>query len=195
MKKLSLLVLAIATLTIFGTGCQREVIQPEAVQNDLTARILNENEAPTNLCASPSQFNLVSKSGSLVGTLEVSNSNQDELYLGTRFSHGWLMTDIMFYVGDRNDMPKGDSKIELEEMPYQFHLQAPKMSTEIRVPIGNQAPCFDVVVWFRAAQYDFFGNPIGEIEGWADGTSILDGYYSSFCPTPCNSANSNASSN
>lgn len=195
MKNLNLFILAIATIALFGTGCQREVIQTEASQADLSAHILNGTQTPTNLCATPTQLNLIDDGGTIVGTLEVSNNNQDELYLSTRFTHGWLMTDIMFFVGDRNDIPKGDSKIELEELPFQFHLQSPKMSTEIRVPIGNQAPCFDISVWFRAYQYDFFGNPISEIEGWANGTSILNGFYSSFCPTPCASANNNNSSN
>lgn len=195
MKKILTFAIAFAALAILGSSCERELVKPETNQTDLSARILDVNAiTPTNLCATPTQINLVDEGSNPVGTLEITNTSTDELYLNNRMTHGWLLTDVMFFVGNRNDLPKGNSTIVLEEMPYQFHLNNPRMSANFRVPIGNQAPCFDITLWFRAQQYDFFGNPVASTQGWADGTSILDGKYMSFCPTPCNVQNSSSQS-
>lgn len=190
MKKILTFAIALSALAILGSSCEREIIEPQTEQVDLTARIIDVNNTPQNLCATPTQINLVDEGASILGTMEVSNTSTDELILNNRMSHGWLLSDVMFFIGDRNDLPKGNSGIVLEEMPYQFHLDNPRMNAIFRVAIGNQAPCFDITLWFRAKQLDFFGNTVAITEGWADGTSILDGHYMNFCPTPCNVQNS-----
>ena len=194
MKKLVTLAIAIATIAVLGSSCEREIIEPQSQDIDLTARVMDGNQAPQNTCATPQSVSLKEEAGNVIGTLEISNTSTDEMFLNSRLNHGWLLTDVMFYVGDRNNLPKGNSDIVLEEMPYQFHLANPRIQSIFQVPIGNQAPCFDVVFWFRAKQYNFFGQVVATTQGWADGTSILDGYYQSFCPTPCNVQSSSSQS-
>ncbi len=195
MKKLLTFAIILSSIAILGSSCEREIVQPQTDAVDLTARILDENITPINQCATPTQINLINEGGNVMGTLEVSNSSTDEMYLSNRMSHGWLLSDVMFFIGDRNDLPKGNGGIVLEEMPFQFHLGNPRMNAIFRVPIGNMAPCFDITLWFRAKQLDFFGNTVATADGWADGTSILDGHYLNFCPTPCNVQNSSNLSN
>ncbi len=196
MKKLFTFAIVIASVAVLGSSCEREVIQPETQNVDLTARVLDNSTTPQNLCATPVQSGLAEEGGNLIGTLDISNTSTDKMFLDTRLTHGWLISDVMIFVGNRNDLPKGNGGIVLEEMDYQFHFSNPRNQAVFQIPIGNQPPCFDVVVWFRAKQLNFFGQTVATTQGWADGTSILNGYYQNFCPTPCNQqSSSNTSAN
>lgn len=194
MSKLVTVFTLIASVVILGTSCEREILEPTTQDTEITARILDQNEVPTQSTNTPIQSTLIEEGGNVVGTFDISNTSTDVMILNPRFTHGWLMTDAMIFVGDRNNVPKGGSNIVLEEMDFQFHLSNPRNQAVFQIPIGNQAPCFDVVFWFRAQQLDFFGQPVATTTGWADGNAILNGYFQNFCPSPANVQSSSSQS-
>lgn len=181
MKDFAKIVLSFSMIALLAFGCERETIEPVAA-NDvaLEAKISPGNTVPV-LATVPAQTDLVDESRNVVGTLNVSNDG-NFIFLYTALSHGWLLTDAKFYAGHRNDLPKvNGNQMDLEELPFQMHLQNPAMTATMQIPRGPLALCNDIAVWFRAQQYDWWGNVTAQIEGWADGTSILNGYVFTYC--------------
>lgn len=180
MKDFAKIVLSFSLLAVLAFGCEREVIEPISDNSvALEAKISPGNTVSTEVTA-PAQIDLVDESSNVVGTLDVSN-NSNFFYLYSSLSHGWLLTDAKIFAGDRNNLPKVNGSMDLEELPFQMHLQNPSMTSTVQIPRGPLALCNDFAFWFRAQQFDFWGNVVASIEGWANGTSILDGHVFTYC--------------
>ena len=181
MKDFFKIILTFTLIATLAFSCEREAIEPNTTNDiELEAKITVGNTVPA-LATSPIQQNLLNENGDIVGTLEVSN-NTDFIYLATQFAHGWLLTDAKFYAGHRNNLPKvNGNEMDLEELPFQMHLQNPAAATTMQIPRSPLPMCTDYAVWFRAVQYDWWGNVAAQIEGWADGTAILNGFVFNYC--------------
>ena len=180
MKDLAKIVLSFSLIALLAFGCEREVIEPMSDNVVEAEAKISPGKTITTEATAAVQIDMIDESTTVVGTMDVSN-DADFIYLYTALSHGWLLSDAKIFAGDRNNLPRINGDMELEELPYQMHLQNPSMSATIHIPRGSLAICTDVAFWFRAQQFDWWGNPVAQIEGWAHGTTILDGYVFNYC--------------
>jgi len=187
MKHFCRLTLTMALIATVLFGCDSTVVEKQSQSPILQAKIEEGDHFPQSEVLAPVVSDLKDLSDNVVGTLDITN-DANYTYLRTSFSHGWQLKTIKIFLGDHSDLPKlNGGMMDLEEFPLKFALAQPQMVNTISVNRGSLGNCFDVCIWFHAVQLNFFGQEVAQIDGWAHGTSVLNGFYKNYC----NSSNSN----
>ena len=167
------------------TACDNAT-QPQPATNDnailqLKAKVEEGDQIPADLALAPVSNDLVDESGSVIGTLDVTE-DANYVYLRNALVHGWQIKKLRIFIGNRQDIPiVNGGTMDVDEFPLKFDHSTPQMICTVSINRGSVTGCNDISVYFQAVQLNFFGTEIAQPEGWADGISILNGYYFNHC--------------
>ncbi len=170
-------------LSVLFFGCQKEVVGPDSTP--ATQMFSHPGHGrPSQQCGS-SAFTTLSNGGTGYGNIEILN-DVDQLYILTDMNPGWLLRDIKIFVGDPMLLPKGNGgTIQVEQFPFQINNPSPVDLFTYTMSTNNMGTCFGVTIWARAVQLNMFGQEIGVVDLWADGSNVLNGYSFNYCKGSC----------
>lgn len=183
MKNICQFTLTLVLMLGLLSSCDNGIVEKQSQAPDLHAKIEVGNQVPENMTQTPMVMDLKDLSDNVVGTLDVFN-DANYVYLRQSFAHGWQLKSCKVFVGNHSDVPKvNGGMMDLEEFPLQMAMGTPEMVSTISLNRSNLTSCYDVCIWFHAVQLNFFGQEVAQIDGWASGNPILNGFYFNHCPS------------
>lgn len=191
MKRLVFLTITLLSLTFFG--CQKEIIAPEGNSEPVIAQSLEGHVRPVQQCGS-SSFTTFVNAGTSYGSIEILN-DAEQLYILTDMNNGWLLQSTKIFAGTTTDLPKAyGGTIELEEFPFQMLHPRRVDKFTYTLPMASLPACFGVTVWAKATQVNMFGQVTNQVNLWANGSPVLNGFSFQYCKGVCSfTGTSNAS--
>lgn len=171
-------------LSLFFFGCEKEVILPQTNDAPELSLSTEGHSRPVSQCGS-SAFTTFNNGATSYGSIEILN-NAEQLFILTDMNNGWLLQNVKIFVGNPINLPKGyGGVIELEEFPFQMiHTRMVDKYT-YTLPIASLPTCFGVTIWAKAAQVNMFGQVTNQVDLWANGSSVLNGFSFQYCKGTC----------
>jgi hypothetical protein len=182
----SVFILTITLLTLFTFGCQKEVLTTDN-QDRLVMGSVEGHFRPAQQCGTSAFTNLVN-GGTSYGSLEILNDGEN-LYILTDMNDEWLLTNVKIFADNSVNLPKGSNGlIQMEEFPFQMVHANMVDEFTYTLPISGLPSCMGITVWAQASQVDMFGSVINQVNLWADGAAVLDGFSYQYCKGSCGSS-------
>lgn len=171
-------------LSLFFFGCEKEVIVPQTNDAPVVNLSTEGHIRPSVQCGS-SAYTTLNNGATSYGNVEILN-NAEQVYILTDMNNGWLLQSVKIFVGNSVNLPKGfGGVIELEEFPFQ--MIHPRMVDKYTytLPVASLPTCFGVTIWAKAAQVNMFGQVTNQVDLWANGASVLNGFSFQYCKGTC----------
>lgn len=182
MKRFTILTITLLSLAFFG--CQKEIITPESNNEPIIAQSLEGHVRPVQQCGT-SAFTTFNNGATSYGSIEILN-DAEQLYILTDMNNGWLLQSIKIFAGNTLDIPKAyGGTIELEEFPFQMLHPRRVDKYTYTLPMASLPACFGVTIWAKATQVNMFGQVTNQVNLWANGSPVLNGFSFQYCKGVC----------